>query len=68
MLTLEEQLLFLEEHKKLFVELLEQFQEQFGEINKDVFTKQIDHNNFCYDSVLVSLQELQNLKNKPYGK
>ncbi len=68
MLTLEEQLLFLEEHRDMFTKLLELFQGQFGEINKDLFIQQIDHNNFCYDSVLVSILELQALKKIQDGK
>ncbi|WP_282088307.1 hypothetical protein [Aquimarina algiphila] len=68
MLTLEEQLLFLEEHRDMFTKLLKQFQEQFGEVNKGIFIQQIDHNNFCYDSIISSIQKLQALKKLQNGK
>lgn len=68
MLTLEEQLLFLEEHRDMFTKLLKQFQEQFGEVNKGMFIQQIDHNHFCYDAVLASIRELQALKKRQDGK
>ncbi len=58
MLTLEEQLVFLEEKKKSDIGLLTHLQSQFGEIHKEIFTERISHVIFCYDSVLKSLQEL----------
>lgn len=64
MLTLEEQLAFLKISCDQQIKLLEQLSEQFGEVNKEIFTIQIDHIMFCYDSVLASIHELQTIKRK----
>ncbi|GAA4277029.1 hypothetical protein [Aquimarina mytili] len=64
MLTLEEQLVFLEASCDQKIRLLEQISEQFGEVNNEIFTTQIDHTMFCYESVITSIRELQNIKSK----
>jgi len=68
MLTLEEQLVFLKESRKQQAEFLEHASKHFGEVHKDMFTLQINHTVFCYDSILLSILELQSLKNKKSGK
>lgn len=68
MLTLEEQLLFIEQQRKDSISLIESLQEQFGDRYRHIFTEKIGHTIFCCDSVLSSLNELQALKTKSYGK
>ncbi len=68
MLTLDEQIVFLKESRKQKTKFLEHVSKQFGEINKQMFTRQIGHTIFCYDSILQSILELQALKSKTHGK
>ena len=62
MLTLEEQLLFIEQQRKESIGVIESLQDQFGDRYKHIFTEKIHHTIFCCDSVLASLKKLQALK------
>ncbi|WP_299432054.1 hypothetical protein [uncultured Aquimarina sp.] len=68
MLTLEEQLLFIEQQRTDSIKTIQSLQEQFGDRYRHIFTEKINHTIFCCDSILSSLKELQSLKNKTYGK
>ncbi len=68
MLTLEEQYVFLKEQRNRQIKFLKLLSKQFGEQNKDMFTEQIDHTNFCYDSILSSLYILQSLAKTHHEK
>ncbi len=68
MLTLEEQLTFLQQERKDSIQNAQNLREQFGTRYNHIFTEKINHTIFCYDSVLASIKELLALKNKTYGK
>ncbi|MBQ4818864.1 hypothetical protein [Aquimarina sp. MMG016] len=68
MLTLEEQILFLKKQRKDSIQNLKNVKKQFGDRYSHIFLEKMNHNIFCYDSVLSSLRELQSIKNTSYGK
>lgn len=68
MLTLEEQILFLQQQRKESIQTLQNLQEHFGDRYAHIFTEKINHHIFCFDSVLESLQKLQSKNPKNYGQ
>lgn len=67
MLTLEEQILFLQQQRKESIQALQNLQEHFGDRYAHIFTEKINHHIFCYDSILASLRTLLAKNTKNYG-
>ena len=68
MLTFQEQLLFLRQQRKESIDTINALKDCFGDRYAHVFTEKMNHNIFCYDSVLASLKELENFKKNRRGK
>ena len=67
MLTLEEQLIFIKERKNDYIKIVE-FRNKNLDTNLPIPQKIINQTIFCYDSIIQSINELQALKTKSYGK
>ncbi len=67
-MNLREQIEFLIERRYDYIKIMEYRRTLSNGSCSSISIKKINNNISCYDAVLISLKELQNLKNNPHGK